>query len=202
MDDKQSEMDDKQVDLIAYALGEATPQERQAAEAHLAASAQARQEHEHLSIVLSALKTLPNEEIPRRIAFVSDPVFAPSLWQRFWGSAAQLGFAGAAMLAVAITAHGYLTRPLALPAAAPVVAQAPSVDVDAVVQKAVAAVELRQQALFDKRLKLAIDESETRHSMEIRLMAASVSESLKLARQQMNRQYVSENNLMVGAPQQ
>lgn len=195
-------MDDKQVDLIAYALGEATPQERQAAEAQLAASAEARQEHEQLSFVLSALKTLPNEEIPRRIAFVSDPVFAPSLWQRFWGSAAQLGFAGAAMLAVAITAHGYLTRPLALPAAVPVLAQAQSVDVDKVVQKAVAAVELRQQALFDKRLKLAIDESEQRHSMEIRLMAASVSESLNLARKQMNRQYVSENNLTVGAPQQ
>jgi anti-sigma factor RsiW len=199
------EMDDNQLDLIAYALGEANKAERQAVEAHLAASAGAREEQEQLNFVLSALKSVPDEEIPRRIAFVSDPVFAPSLWQRFWGSAAQLGFAGAAMLAVAIMAHGYLTRPI--PQAAPVanvaaVAQAPAVDVDAAVLKAVAQVEARQQALFEKRLQVAMQETEKRHNMEIRMMAASVSESLNLARKQMNRQYVSENNLMVGAPQQ
>jgi anti-sigma factor RsiW len=196
------EMDDNQLDLIAYTLGEASPAERQTVEAHLATSAAAREEHEQLNIVLSALKSVPQEEIPRRIAFVSDPVFSPSLWQRFWGSAAQLGFAGAAMLAVAITAHGFLTRPAPQAAPVAVVAQAPAVDVDAAVRKAVSQVESRQQALFEKRLQIAMEESEKRHTLEIRMMAASVSESLNLARKQMNRQYVSENNLMVGAPQQ
>ena len=46
------------------------------------------------------------EHIPKRLAFVSDKIFEPAPWRRgwdaFWGSAARLGFASAAMLSVAL----------------------------------------------------------------------------------------------------
>ena len=54
----------------------------------------------------TALFSLREEEIPQRIGFVSDQIFEPSPWRRgwaaFWGSAARLGFASAAMLSVAL----------------------------------------------------------------------------------------------------
>jgi hypothetical protein len=49
--------------------------------------------------------------VPRRISFVSDPVFEPSWWQRFLSTGPKLGFASAAMLSMAILAHGVVTRP-------------------------------------------------------------------------------------------
>jgi len=53
-----------------------------------------------------SLFTLREEEIPQRIAFVSDKIFEPSPVRRwfsaFWGSAGRLGFASAAMLSAAL----------------------------------------------------------------------------------------------------
>src|SRR5436190_6112203 len=113
-------IDPSKIDLNAYALGEASPEEREAAKQLLANSPEAREEFERLQMTLTALNCLRDEEMPRRIAFVSDPVFEPSLWQRFWNSGPRLGFAGAGLLAAAITAHGFLMRPVNLVAQTPV----------------------------------------------------------------------------------
>jgi hypothetical protein len=78
-----------------------------------------------LRLTLDTLSTLREEEIPRRIAFVSDKVFEPRWWQRVFHPT----FAAAALLAVAILVHGSL-RP----------GQA---QVDAAVTKAVSQVEAR-----------------------------------------------------------
>jgi hypothetical protein len=52
------------------------------------------------------LFALREEEIPQRIGFVSDQVFEPSPWRRWWaalwGSTGRLAFASAAMLSIAI----------------------------------------------------------------------------------------------------
>jgi hypothetical protein len=58
--------------------------------------------------------SLREEEIPRRIAFVSDPVFEPSAWRRwwsgFWNTPARLGFGSAALVSAALVVFA-LARP-------------------------------------------------------------------------------------------
>ncbi len=202
------------MDLKAYALGEGSKAEREAVEAHLAESAAAREELQHLEITLAALQSLPDEEIPRRIAFVSDPIFAPSWWQRFWQPGPQAMLGAAAMLAVAIVAHGWMGQSMTPPAAPVSLAQGPApsaeqmkrvVDdaVSQAVTQALAKAEARQQLL----LKDALAQAEQRHQAQRQMMAVSFEENLGLLRKQMNRLYVSTANLTApnpnpGAPQQ
>jgi anti-sigma factor RsiW len=93
-----------------YALGEVSAAQRQDMESHLAACADCRAEVGDLQLTLAALRRLPAQELPRRISFVSDPVFAPNWWRRFWASGPQVAFACSAMLAVAILAHAVLRQ--------------------------------------------------------------------------------------------
>ena len=70
--------------LWDYLLDELGPVERAEVEAWLQTSAAGRAELERLRLTHAALLRLPQEEIPQRIAFVSDPILEPSPWQRFW----------------------------------------------------------------------------------------------------------------------
>src|SRR5579872_3752510 len=93
-------------DLRDYFLQELSdPQQRQV-EAHVKVCAQCTDELDRLRITEAALFSVRDEEIPQRIAFVSDKIFEPSPWRRWWtalwASSARLGFASAAMLSVAI----------------------------------------------------------------------------------------------------
>jgi len=97
-------------DWKAYLLEELPPAERSRLKNHLGECAGCAAEYERLSLTLTALRRLPEVEMPRRIAFVSDPVFEPSWWRRFWSSAPRLAFAGMAMLALAIVVHAYAPR--------------------------------------------------------------------------------------------
>ena len=194
-------MDHPEIDLNAHALGEGTPAEREAAAAHLAATPEAREDFERLQFALTALQSVREEEIPRRIAFVSDPVFEPSLWQRFWSSTPRLTFAGAGLLAVAITAHGFLMRPVIIQATAPVT-QVSQADVDAAVQKAVSsavqAVEARTDARVRQEVSLAVSQTEKRFTQEIQLMSATMQENETILRKQLNRMYVTNAGLSIG----
>jgi anti-sigma factor RsiW len=111
-------MNCSQIDLKAYFLGELGETDRPAADEHTKSCRHCREELERLRITWTALAALPEEEIPRRIAFVSDKVFEPRGWARFWNSAPRLGFASAALLAAAILVHAFV-RP------APVISPAP-----------------------------------------------------------------------------
>ncbi len=95
-------------ELKAYLLGELDGAGRRGVEAHLASCAGCREEMERLKLTEAALRSVAEEEMPHRIAFVSDKIFEPRGWARFWNSAPRLGFASAAMLAAAILLHGYL----------------------------------------------------------------------------------------------
>jgi anti-sigma factor RsiW len=95
-------------DLKAYLLRELAEADRRGVESHLAACAECREELARLRRTAEALRGLPEEEIPHRIAFVSDKIFEPGGWARFWNSAPRLGFASAAMLAAAILGHALL----------------------------------------------------------------------------------------------
>lgn len=111
-------MNCSQYDVKGYFLNETRPEERAALEAHLEICGRCRDELERLKAVRAALAALPAEEPPRRIAFISDRIFEPGFWARLWNSAPRLAFASATLLAIAIVAHGLITRPPA-PASAP-----------------------------------------------------------------------------------
>ncbi len=142
-------------DLKDYFLNELDPHQTAEVEQHTRGCAACRAELDQLRLTEAALFALRDEEIPRRIGFVSDQVFEPSPWRRwwtaFWNSAPRLGFASAAMLTAAIL-FSALTRPAPAPVAqiassgAPTFTQADlQKQIAEAVQKAVAESE-RQQA--------------------------------------------------------
>ncbi len=91
-------------DWKAYALGEMNASERNAAEGHAATCAACRDELASLRLTLDVMSTLREEEVPRRIAFVSDKVFEPRWWQRIWNPT----FAAACVIAAAILVHAFV----------------------------------------------------------------------------------------------
>jgi anti-sigma factor RsiW len=101
-------------DWKAYAFGELAANERRDAEAHAAACEGCREELAQVRLTVDTLAALREEEVPRRIAFVSDKVFEPRWWEMFL----RPSFAAALVLAAAIVMHGYMTRPPAVDAAA------------------------------------------------------------------------------------
>ncbi|HTC89722.1 MAG TPA: hypothetical protein VK686_15550 [Bryobacteraceae bacterium] len=101
-------------DLKAYVVGEMTRQERGMVDDHVRGCQGCREELDRLNLTQAALVSLEDEEIPRRIAFVSDRVFEPRWWQTMWRSGPVMGFASSALLAGAILVHGFEARPIAV----------------------------------------------------------------------------------------
>src|SRR5580693_5680799 len=101
------------IDLKAYAVDEVTRQERGVVDDHVRGCQSCREELDRLTLTRSALASLEDEEVPRRIAFVSDQVFEPRWWQTMWRSGPAMGFASAALLAAAILVHGFEARTVA-----------------------------------------------------------------------------------------
>jgi anti-sigma factor RsiW len=106
-------------DWKGYALGELAATDRREAEAHAATCEGCRGELAQVRMTVDTLAALREEEVPRRIAFVSDKVFEPRWWETFLRPAffSPL-FAAACVLAAAIVAHGYMMRPQAVDDAA------------------------------------------------------------------------------------
>jgi hypothetical protein len=123
-------------DWKAYALRELDQDAYRQAEIHLTNCSDCQEELGILRLTLDTLSTLREEEIPRRIAFVSDKVFEPRWWQRVFSPT----FAAGALVAVAILIHGAM-RP----------GQA---QVDAAVTKAISQVEAQHmreiQAMYEQ----------------------------------------------------
>lgn len=86
-------------DLEDYLFDELGPEERSAVEERLRTSPEARDEFGRLKMTRQSLLALADEEVPRRVAFVSDKVFEPSPWLRWWRAA----WAGAPRFALAMT---------------------------------------------------------------------------------------------------
>jgi anti-sigma factor RsiW len=97
--------------LRDYAFGELPADRQPELEQHLSVCGECTLELDQLRLTTAALRTLPDREIPQRIAFVSDKVFEPSLFSRFfggfWNSAARLGFASACVLGAALMVSAY-----------------------------------------------------------------------------------------------
>ena len=133
---------------------------------------------------IAALRALPYEEPPRRIAFVSDKVFEPTWWQRLW-AAPKWGFASAALLSGAILFHA-ATRPATIvqtttptaiqqTATGQQAAAAPNVDalVQAAVARATADLEQRYQARTTQLVKAAEERLLIEHRQDMVAMDAN-----------------------------
>jgi anti-sigma factor RsiW len=131
-------------DWKAYALGELAPNDRREAETHFAACSSCREELAAIRLTLDALSTLRDEEVPRRIAFVSDKVFEP----RWWRTLFHPSFAAACVVAAAILVHAFV-RPAPAPSLDSAALQA---RIDAAVAKAV--VEESNYEVIEKQLRL------------------------------------------------
>lgn len=146
--------------LKDYVFGELNEAERRVVESAVAADSSLREELARLQFTQSALFSLRDEELPHRIAFVSDKVFEPKWWQAWLNSGPRLGFASAALLAGAIVFHGVAAQPK------PMEASVPSFD----------------QARFEQRiaeevtraLPVALEQAERRHRMQL---AAAMKEA-------------------------
>jgi anti-sigma factor RsiW len=89
------------IDWKAYALGELPADAKRSAAAHLNSCDACQDEFSGVQATLATLSALREEEVPRRIAFVSDKVFEPRWWQRMFTPT----FASACVLAGAIVFH-------------------------------------------------------------------------------------------------
>jgi hypothetical protein len=107
-------LDDNRPDWKAYALGEMAAPARHEAEAHASSCNFCQDELAGLRLTLDALATLHEEELPRRIGFVSDKVFEPTWWQKWSQTFLRPTFAAGCVIAAAILVHGYM-RPVASP---------------------------------------------------------------------------------------
>jgi anti-sigma factor RsiW len=120
-------------DWKAYALGELAPDLRKQAETHASTCSACGEELASLRLTLDMMSTLREEEIPRRIAFVSDKVFEPRWWERgWWQRIFNPTFASACVIAAAIVVHAY---------AKPAITEA---QVNAAVDKAIAQLQVQQ----------------------------------------------------------
>ena len=171
-------------ELHDYFLGELAENERRQVDQHVRACAGCRDELARLNITQTALLTLREEEIPQRIGFVSDKVFEPGAmhraWRSFWGSTAQLVFASALILSVAIVVHALRTsdRAVGVPAAplsAVIVDQQVVQRVQAAVEKAVAESEARQAAKTNELLAEAEKRYEAQREQDMRNVSDTVS---------------------------
>ncbi len=168
-------------DLKDYYFGEIEPGARQRVESHLEDCGTCRDELSRLQMTHAALGAPRDEEVPRRIAFVSDKVFSPRWYQRLWNSGPQLGFLGASMLACAILVHAFAApKPAAPPtqtAVAAVIDQAAierevAKRVDVAVTRAVADSEMRQQKKTVELLQAAERKYEIDRNSTLQAIAA------------------------------
>jgi anti-sigma factor RsiW len=182
--------------LKDYFLQELPSPERVQVEAHVNHCPACREELERLQLTGAALFSLRDEEIPQRIAFVSDQIFEPSPLRRwfsgFWGSTARLGFASALMLSASIF-YFAATRPAPAPGA--VATRSPAVptmaavtptpqevqqQIQQAVSKAVAEVEARQSEK-NKQLVADFERRNDETLRSVRWMAGELDANRKRA---------------------
>jgi anti-sigma factor RsiW len=191
-------------DLKDYFLQELPPAERLQVETHVHACPACREEMERLELTASTLFSLRDEEIPQRIAFVSDPVFEPSPLRRWlgavWGSTARLAFASSLALSASIFFFA-ATRPAPappLPAVTTMAAASPSPEeiqqrIQQAVTQAVAQVEARQT----ERNKQLVADFERRSDdtlKNVRWMAGELDANRKRAQVRQMAMYVQPSD--------
>lgn len=174
--------------------------DRREVERHVKSCRDCSMELDRLKTTRAALTTLPEEEIPRRIGFVSDRVFEPSRarrwWSAFWGSAAKLGFASATMLSAALVVFA-LHQPARVTLTKIVATRgdtAPA-DLSRQVHDAVVQAIAETQARDSKKTDALLAAAERRHEIEHKNLMLVVQEDLKLMQKRLNYMTVASNDL-------
>lgn len=200
-------------DLRDYLFDELSAAQKAEVEAWLATSAAGREELDRLQATNQALLSLPEEEIPQRIAFVSDKVFEPSPWARFasWLQIEGPRFAlGSAMAMAVLFAGIWVTDPslrydddgfeLAFGAEAPVAAPAPAPTLSDEQVRAVALAVLAETsddrqaqlvALIDQRAA----ETEQRLSREVAAVSEDSEMGYRMLRSDIEKMYNGMSDL-------
>jgi anti-sigma factor RsiW len=187
-------------DLRDYFLKELAEPDSRQVETHLRACAACREELDRLRVTEAALLTLREEEIPQRIAFVSDKIFEPSparrWWAAFWNSGARLGFASAAMLSAALLVSAF-TRPA--PAPVPGVAPAPVVsaaamqqEIDRKVAEAVVKASTDIEARHAKKTADTVAAIEKRAELDRQSLVLAMEKNFEYMSKRMNRFTVAQ----------
>lgn len=183
-------------DIREYVFGELEAAQAKAVESHARTCPMCAGELERFRATEMALLSLHDEEMPRRIAFVSDAVVEPRFWQAPWwsNSAPRLGFASAAMIAASILVHA-LYQPQAAPPS-PAAPLAVRQEVDPVVlqehvRKAVAEALGGLEAEQQVRLAKAIKHVEERYAIARQEDLLNLEASFNLYSQKQKRRYVS-----------
>jgi anti-sigma factor RsiW len=159
-----------------YAFDELAAPERRSMEQHLAQCSDCAAHLDQLRLTTAALRVLSDQDVPRRIAFVSDKVFEPSWLTSFWNSAARLGFASACVLAAGLSFAAY-HRPVEIHTAV----QASSVskaDIDQAVNKAVAMAVEKTHAEDLQLTKAALDTVDSKYAQKQRNLMVALQESM------------------------
>jgi anti-sigma factor RsiW len=184
--------------LRDYAFDELPADERRAMEQHLAACGDCALELDQLRLTSAALRTLPDREIPQRIAFVSDRVFEPSAFRRFWNSGARLGFASACVLAVALVVSAWhLSGHYAESRTVVQTASVAPDRINAAVARAVAQVRADDALVIEA----AVQAAERKRDAEYRGQMVALEENFDVLRKTMNRDYARLEGNEPGAGQ-
>jgi anti-sigma factor RsiW len=162
-------------ELKDYFLKELPPPQQREVDAHVKGCQVCREELDRLQLTEAALFSLRDEEMPQRIAFVSDKIFEPSPWRRwwsaFWGSGARLGFASAAMLSVALIVSAVMrTAPVGQ-----VVGHAPDLPKATAAMQPVSDTEI--QARIDAAVAKAVVEIESRQTQQAAQLVADLEDA-------------------------
>jgi anti-sigma factor RsiW len=144
-------------DLNDYFLQELPDPQQRLVETHVKTCGPCREELDRLRIMGAALRSIPEEEIPQRIAFVSDKIFEPSPWRRwlaaFWNSGARLGFVSAAMLSASLLVLALHPAPSPVTIVRSVSAPAPASSTQAALIAPVSETEIQQ------RIQVAVEKA-------------------------------------------
>jgi anti-sigma factor RsiW len=166
-------------DLRDYFLKELPNPQQREVEGHVKSCQVCREELDRLQLTEAALFSLRDEEMPQRIAFVSDKVFEPSPWRRwwaaFWGSSARLGFASAAMLSAALLVSAVM-RPAPAGRVVPDPPKATASKTTAMVQP-VADAEI--QARIEAAVAKAVTQIELRQTQKTAQLVADLEDARK-----------------------
>jgi len=183
-------------DLRDYVFGELDSAQARSVETHGRQCAACADELARLRFTETALFSLRDEEMPRRIAFVSDQVITPHIWEArwwhaWWNSAPRLGFASAAMLSMAILAHALIDRPAAPASPTVVTAQVDQSVIDRKVAVAVAQAVASLEAQQQTRLASTVQQVEKRYSALRQEDLMTLEASFNLNNQKQKARYAS-----------
>ena len=152
-------------------------------EQHISRCGECAQELDRLRLTTAALRLLPDQDIPQRIAFVSDKVFEPSPFWRFWNSGARLGFASACVVALAMVVSAWHVAGAAKgPGEVRTIVQtAASVDKQAQMDKAVAQAVAQVRADETQMIRTAVEASKRKQEQQFLNQVMALQETFRCA---------------------